>query len=286
MFNMTDRKYDKKTLRNVLIFSLVVLSCGWVGRLVDLKVGTDANGSLGQLIWLVLPLLTTIILRSFMGDGWRDLGIELKFRGNLFPYFISILFIPVITVIIVLIGHNLKLIDTSNFSSSFLLAFSLALLPMFFKNIFEEFAWRGYLAPKLFSMGINRFLCHICVGVIWALWHIPYLLVLVDTAESLLTYIPRVMIGLVILSVVYGEIRYVTNSVWPAVILHTIANALVDTLILKKYLDVREGYEYLVTPSPEGVFTIVITAIVGLWLYKRHTKKKRLTPHTVKQNRA
>ena len=92
-----NRKYDGKTLRNVLIFSLVVLACGWVGRLVDLKVETDANGSLGQLIWLVSPLLATIVLRSFMGDGWRDLGIKLKFRRNLFSYSLSILLIPVTT---------------------------------------------------------------------------------------------------------------------------------------------------------------------------------------------
>ena len=268
-----NRKYDGKTLRNVLIFSLVVLACGWVGRLVDLKVETDANGSLGQLIWLVSPLLATIVLRSFMGDGWRDLGIKLEFRRNLFSYSLSILLIPVTTVIIVIIGRNLNLIDTSHLSWSFLLSFGLALLTMFAKNIFEEFSWRGYLAPKLFSLGINRLVSHICVGVIWALWHIPYLLVIAETTESLLTYIPRVIIGLIILSVVYGEIRYVTNSVWPAVVLHTMGNAIVDTLILKKYINVRDGYEFLVTPSPEGILTIVITAFVGLWLYKRNTKK-------------
>lgn len=266
-------KYDKKTVRNVLIFSLVVISCGWLGRLIDLKVGTDANGSLGQLVWIISPLISTIILRSFTGDGWRDFGIKPNFRKNIFPYLVSILFIPIMTVIIVLIGHNLKLIDTSNLSSVFLLSFGFALIPMFIKNIFEEFAWRGYLAPKLFSLGINRFVSHIYVGVIWAFWHIPYLLILVDTSENLLTFIPRVIIGLIILSVVYGEIRYMTNSVWPAVILHTIGNAVVDTLILKKYLDVKVGYEYLVTPSPEGLLTIVITATVGLWLYKRNTKK-------------
>ena len=269
---MMSRKYDKKMLRNVIIFTLVVLSCGWVGRLVDLKVGTDSNGSLGQLIWLVSPLLITILLRSFMGDGWRDLGIRLKLRENLFPYFLSIFLIPITTLIVVLVGHQLRWIDTSNVSWSFALAFCLALVPMFFKNIFEEFAWRGYLAPKLFSLGINRFVSHICVGVIWAMWHIPYLLVLVDTTESLITYIPRVFLGLVVLSVVYGEIRFVTGSVWPAVILHTIGNAIVDTLILKKFLEVQVGYEYLITPSPEGLFTISLTAIVGLWLYKKYSK--------------
>jgi membrane protease YdiL (CAAX protease family) len=268
-----NRKCDGKTLRNLLIFSLVVLVCGWIGRIVDLKVEADATGSLGQLIWLVSPLLAMIVLRSFMGNGWRDFGFKLEFRRNLFSYSLSLLLIPVTTAIVVIIGRSLNLIDTANLSWSFLLSFGLALLTMFAKNIFEEFSWRGYLAPKLFSLGINRLVSHICVGVIWSLWHIPYLLVLVETTESLLTYIPRVMIGLIILSIVYGEIRYVTNSVWPAVILHTMGNAIVDTLILKKYINVQEGYEFLVTPSPEGILTIVITAIIGLWLYKRNTRK-------------
>lgn len=95
--------------------------------------------------------------------------------------------------------------------------------------------------------------------------------------ESLLTYIPRVMIGLIILSIVYGEIRYVTNSVWPAVLLHTMGNSVVDTLILKKYINVRDGYGFLVTPSPEGILTIVLTASIGLWLYKRNSKKGNLS---------
>ena len=40
-------------------------------------------------------------------------------------------------------------------------------------------------------------------------------------------------------------------------------NAIVDTLILKKYINVKDGYEFLVTPSPEGILTIVITASIG-----------------------
>ncbi len=267
---------DKKTLRNIVIFSLIVLSCGWVGRLVDLKVGiSDANGSLGQLIWLVSPLLAMIVLRAFAGDGWRDLGIKPQIKKNIFLYFVSILFLPISTLIIVWVGHSLKLIDTTNLSTLFLTAFGAALLTSLVKNIFEEFAWRGYLAPKLFSLGYNRLLIHVYVGLIWSVWHIPYLLVLMDTTESMITFIPRVMIGLVVLSIVYGEIRFMTNIVWPAVIMHTVGNAFVDTLILKKYLEIREGYDYLVTPSPEGVFAIAIAAIAGLWLYK--VRKRKVT---------
>ena len=34
--------------------------------------------------------------------------------------------------------------------------FAFGLAPSFVKNVFEEFAWRGYLTPKLHSLGIER----------------------------------------------------------------------------------------------------------------------------------
>ncbi len=43
-------KNNKKTLRNVIIFSIVALVSGWIGKLLDLFVETGSNGSLGQLV--------------------------------------------------------------------------------------------------------------------------------------------------------------------------------------------------------------------------------------------
>jgi hypothetical protein len=46
------------------------------------------------------------------------------------------------------------------------------------------------MAPKLFTLGYNRFLVHITVGGVWVAWHFPYLFLFVDTTESMITYIP------------------------------------------------------------------------------------------------
>lgn len=268
---MTERANDKKTLRNIIVFSLIVLSCGWIGRLVDMKVGTDDNGSLGMLIWIVSPLLTMVILRSFMGDGWKDFGIKPNIRGNIHPYFVSILFFPILAAIIILIGYHMKWLDAANLSTSFAAAFGMALIPAFIKNIFEEFAWRGYLAPKLYSIGSNRLFFHICVGLIWGAWHIPYTFVIMHTTESWMTFIPRMLIGVSALSIVFGEIWIMTRSVWPALIMHTLGNSVLDTLFLKNYLAVPKAYEYLVMPT-SGVIPIVVTLLVGFWLYRRNTE--------------
>ncbi|MDQ0114968.1 CPBP family intramembrane glutamic endopeptidase [Paenibacillus harenae] len=268
---MGERANDKKTLRNIVIFSLVVLSCGWIGRLVDMKAGTDDNGSLGMLIWIVSPLLTMVILRTFMGDGWKDFGIKPSLKGNSFAYMASILFFPILAAIMIVIGHQLKWLDAANLSSSFLAAFGMALIPSFIKNMFEEFAWRGYLAPRLYSMGSNRLFFHSLVGLVWGAWHIPYTFTIMHTTESLITFIPRMLIGVVALSVVLGEIWIMTRSVWPALIMHTIGNSVLDTLFLGNYLVVPGAYEYLVMPT-SGVIPIAFTALAGLWLYRRNSK--------------
>lgn len=268
---MTERTNDTKTMRNIIIFSLVAVSCGWIGRLVDLKAGIDGSGSLGMLIWIVSPLLTMIILRSFMGDGWKDFGIKPNLKGNIFPYFMSILFFPLVAAVIIGIGYQLKWLDAENISSSLPAAIGMALIPSLIKNIFEEFAWRGYLAPKLFSTGQRRLFIHISVGLIWGVWHIPYTFVIMDTSESLITFIPRMLIGVAALSVVFGEIWIMTKSVWPALLMHTVGNSVLDTLFLKNYLAVPEAYEYLVMPT-SGVIPIAITVLVGFWLYRRSSK--------------
>lgn len=74
------------------------------------------------------------------------------------------------------------------------------------------------------------------------------------------------------LVIVYGEIRLLTNSVWPAVLMHTMRNAFIDTLILKKFIEIRAGYSFLMMPSPDGIFSIVFTGIIGFWLYRIRVK--------------
>ncbi|WP_261302035.1 CPBP family intramembrane glutamic endopeptidase [Paenibacillus andongensis] len=264
---------DNKTLRNVIIFSLVALSCGWIGRLVDLQAGTDENGSLGQLIWIVSPLLTMVIMRSWMGDGWKDFGINPRVKGNVFLYLFSLLFFPFMTMLIVGISSSLGWMDLSPMSPHYLTAVGIALIPSLIKNMFEEFAWRGYLAPKLYTLGYPRFIVHIAVGVIWGVWHFPYLFLFVDTTESMITYIPRMMLGVIVMAVLYGEILLMTRSVWPAVFMHATGNAFIDTLILNKFVLVHSEFSYLAMPSPEGIIAIVFTVLAGVWMYQRRKRR-------------
>lgn len=266
-----------RTVRNLVIFSAVVISCGWVGLWVESLLGSEAQG-IGQLIWIVTPLIFSFLLRAFGGDGWKDLGIRPSIGGNAFGYAVSLLVHPITATLVLAVGFGLGSVTFPGLSLNqvgVLLQGSVAALaPMFLKNIFEEFAWRGYLAPKMYTLPMNTFVAHAVVGLIWASWHLPYYFIFLDrsalqayTTLSMGALLPLVFIGSIALSVIYGEIRLLTHSVWPALLMHTIGNAFVNTLILGGFYRIANGMGFLVSPGLESVLSIVLFTLIGVGIH-------------------
>ena len=278
-----DAQSKRRTVRNISIFTFLVIALGWLAWWLDSITTSESSGGIGMPIWLITPLGVSLLLRAFAGDGWKDLGIKPRCKGNGLWYAISILVYPICIALVLVIGFLFGTVSFPGFSSAgvglFIQAFGLAVVTSFIKNIFEEFAWRGYLTPKINALGLNVFVGHMLVGIIWAAWHLPYyfgLLAAADlrgyTTQSLTTFIPLAFIGLVAASIVYGEIRLLTDSVWPAVILHTIGNALVLTLLLQNFIDVSDRTQSLFSPGMEGVFIAVLFTLIGMLIYRRRRK--------------
>jgi membrane protease YdiL (CAAX protease family) len=93
----------------------------------------------------------------------------------------------------------------------------------------EEIGWRGYLLPKLLSLGRTRAL--LLVGLIWAPWHlILFFLTPFFPMENVLIFLPLFVGTIVAASFFFGYLRLYTGSVWPASIGHSVHNAAWDTL--------------------------------------------------------
>jgi hypothetical protein len=74
----------KRTFRNIILFTIVVVLSGWIGIIVDKFIpGQPEGDSLGMGIWLVLPLLAVIVLRTFAGDGWKDIPTSMYLLAGL-----------------------------------------------------------------------------------------------------------------------------------------------------------------------------------------------------------
>lgn len=70
-----------------------------------------------------------------------------------------------------------------------------------------------------------------------------------STTQSLATFIPMAIISLSAASLVYGELRLLTNSVWPPLLMHMIGNALVDVLVVQGFVKIVPGMDFLVSPG-------------------------------------
>jgi membrane protease YdiL (CAAX protease family) len=267
---------NKRTIRNLIIFAILVLASGWLGRWVDALMGSTSSEGMGMLIWIIGPLVISFLLRAFAGDGWQDLGIKPALKGNGIWYAVSILVYPVCATLILVIGLALGIIyfSASVTMGVFLQAFALLFISQILTNIFEEFGFRGYLAPKMYTLPLNIFVVHILVGLIWGLWHAPYLAVITPyTTESIITLLPRFLLGTIAASIVYGEIRLLTNSVWPAVLMQTAGGMFIGALMSNDFVTISNG-TWLFTLVLEGGLMIVLFAVIGVGIYWWRSKRK------------
>ena len=136
--------------RNVIIFAILSSLCGRIGYVVDKvtgqahyeNIGTEiGSGSLGMLIWLVTPLICTIFLRSFGGDGWKEAGFSIHFKNNKKLYLLSFLVYPLVTMIVILLGLMTQGIRVTDVKVEFTVYLGILLTQIgaqFIKNIFEE----------------------------------------------------------------------------------------------------------------------------------------------------
>lgn len=266
-------KANKRTLRNVILFSFVAVVCGWVGVGVDKLLGQPSNlESLGALIFISSPILCMVLLRLFGGDGWKDLPLKPNFRRNARWYLFAVVVYPVVIGITLFVGKLFGWVDVSKFSiAAYFPVFIAAFLPQCLKNIFEESVWRGYLTVKVEQLTQNEWLVYLVVALVWQVWHLPYYLILLDDAY-LASFFPFGNVLFVVTSfavigvwtIMYTEIFFLSRSLLLVVLMHAMEDAL-NPLISEGFAVVSPDKALLVSPS-FGLIPLLLYLVTGLWL--------------------
>lgn len=261
-----------KEKRNLIIFIFIVISSGWLGLLVDSILKDQPEGNtLGMGLWLVLPLLAVVVLRTWAGEGWKGAGLAPKLKQGWRWYVVALLIYPVVTAIILLVGGVTGWISLEQLDINALAGVFVSLiLAQFIKNIFEEFVWRGYLTAKLIKKGLNDWGIYWIAGLVWGVWHVPYYLFFLpeDMMYSILPvnkiiFALLAIVSMIAWSVMFVELYRVTNSIWPAVLLHAVEDSLLNPLVIDGYITVASGKEIWISPIC-GLFTSLLYVIVGL----------------------
>lgn len=264
----------QKTIWLIVIFSVLVNAVAWIAPSLG---GSPASPGPGFILWGTGPLLVSLLMRAVTRD-WSDLGIKPGIGKNARWYILSLLGIPVLMVLTLLVGVMLSISSVSGFSPGEFLQTVLTALPIFIIfAIFEEVGWRGYLSPKLDSLGVNRYIAYAIVAIVWASWHVPYIreLTWVYTSEDLSAFIPRYYLVCFALSILYGESRSMTATFWPAVIMHGVTNAFGHPLVAE-YVTFAPGTEYLGSIST-GLIFIAFVGLLSVATNRWRMKQNKLS---------
>ena len=278
----------KKTIRNIIIVAFFTVGGGWLGVWLNQITGNTQPPlqSLGALVWLVTPALSGILLRAFGGDGWRDAGFGLHLISGWKWYLVAILVYPLAALLTFGLATLMGAVSTDGFStqgfSAYLSAAGIIFAASLMKNIFEEFAWRGYLTPRLEAAKVPALLNHFIVGILWWAWHIPYYYFFLDR-EILNSYIGNFSIPIFLVlalfsllptAILFGELRLVSKSVWPVFILHNLINGLSMPLILNGFIKLNGWSGTILSPTNDGIITSILLGVAGLFLYRYRTQKE------------
>lgn len=276
----------KKNIRNILIVALFTVGGGWLGIWLNQVTGNTQPPmqSLGVLVWPTTPALAGILLRAFGGDGWKDAGFGLALPSGWIWYLVSILVYPLAALLTFGLGALLGVVHADGFAaqgfSAYLSAAGVMLVGSLMKNIFEEFAWRGYLTPRLDAVNVPPMLNHLIVSLLWMTWHLPYYFYYLDrqTLNSAITVSLPVflLMGYLVMfptAILFGELRLLSKSVWPVFILHNVINALSMPLLINGFIHVDGPLGTIFTPTNEGLFVSLLFGIAGWFLYRRRMKR-------------
>lgn len=259
----------------VSIFLFGIVSSSGAATFLALHPESDLElVDLAKLIWLFVPTVFAVLALTISG-GWRHVGILPRVRSASAAYPLAI-FVP-IGVSALLLGTSMVLNP-----SAFGLAMGLeagmvaAIVSILLKNLFEEFYWRGVVAPQLLNTKLPPLAAHLLTGVIWSAWHLPYWFVFLSPAEianasglSVGSFVVLAFIALTLQSILYGELRLMSGSVWPAYLLHTVSNLVSIVLPVLAYTNTATALNPVFTPDTHGVAYSLGFAALGLWLMRQ-----------------
>ncbi len=151
----------------------------------------------------------------------------------------------------------------------------IALLFGIIRALAEEFAWRGYMLPRLAQSGVLRAM--LVIGFLQGVWFVAVTFAMPfyqANSKPLLILLPALVI-VTLEGVVYGYLRLTTGSVWPVATAHGMVNWTWSLMDKMTEVHVRDMYDY--TGGNGNIF-----AIIGLvkfsWILIRRMRRRGIIP--------
>jgi uncharacterized protein len=259
------------------IFAVLVL-CMAVGAALLIRF-LDISSTLVMFsVWSCTPTVATLIMLlvvtrdGYTKEGWKSLGLH---RLGLNVWWIAFGLTLLITVAASAVVWATPLASFTwpeggilDPIITFLLLFGMTVV---WFGLAEEIGMRGYLQPRLMSLGRTRAL--FLVGLVFATWHMPLIFLAPAQANfptgNLLLFFPLFYGTFIAASFFFGYMRIYTGSIWPASIAHAVHNAAWGTLGAFTLITVSPVLVNIYLVGDFGLLIFIGAALGAIWVGHR-----------------
>jgi uncharacterized protein len=259
------------------IFAVLVLCLAVGAALLIRSLGISSNPIMFS-IWSCTPTVATLIMLllvtrdGYSKEGWRSLGLH---RLGLNVWWIAFGVTLLITVAASAIVWATPLasfgVQEGGIVDPVLSFFIFFGMTVVWFGLAEEVGMRGYLQPRLMSLGRTPAL--LVVGLVFATWHLPLIFIAPAQVDfptgNLLLFFPLFYGTFVAASFFFGYMRIYTGSIWPASIAHAVHNAAWNVLGAVTLITVSPVLVDVYLVGDFGLLILIGTAIGAVWFGRR-----------------
>ena len=245
----------------------VTFYCMALGMCAALCLFVPSGWPIGLIVMLT-PVLAVLVMQLVVTrDGWRRSGWAKLGMGRLgtrvwgiavgLPLGVLLLSETVVRLTGLSTWHLPPVMD----ALLMLANLPLLLIPC----LFEEIGWRGYLGPLLAADGQRA--PHLRTGLLHGIWHLPLVFLATDsylTEGNRWLIVPGFLVVITCAGQVYGWLRDVTGSVYPAVLAHVAFNFGLGIAVLCVTTGSPDAVAALGREA--GIVTLILVIATALWV--------------------
>lgn len=255
-----------------LVKALIYYAIALTGSIAMALFVTPILGPFTVALVMFTPLIAVLAMKllvtreGYRWNGWSDLGLHrLGLKGWPLAFGLPFLVLLFAYGIVWMFGIAQFNVPADGIGAPTDIAINFAVTMLFCFG--EEIGWRGYLLPKLMTLGHRNAL--LLSGLMQAIWHLPFILFtsFYHGGGNTWIIVPLFLSTLTIAGILFGYLRIATKSTWPAVIAHAVFNVYWVTFGLLSIATSPLAFEYLAGES--GVLTLAAVALSAWVLIRR-----------------
>ena len=293
----------KLCAKQLVIFLLLAFGLAWIPwMLLNRLVGYEEWFTTNRWFLFTIPAtyapaLANLLTRRITGEGFSDMKLHLRLKGNLKYYLIACLFAPVtgIAGMVVFncmfghwnlaeVGERLTFADGLAAVLSVLGVSSLAA----FNTFGEEFGWRAYMNQKMEPL-LGTTGTVIAGGVLWGIWHAPLTVEGHNFGKDYPGYpyigFLQMILFCTAMGAVFMWLTTRTGSVYPAAIAHAVNNnggGMLGTLLLLNGVGKVETFQPGFAQSNVMQIPLYLAGAAALFLMLKRNKQEQTKPSSCK----